>query len=112
MAKKLIHQILGLNPGHYTVNSVEIETWGSQITFDCIYRYPPDEKLFRLIFEECRSLEWYIQRDGDEIRKLKNAQLLAHDLGEGNHQRTARIATTLVEVIISYGRLKIERDWE
>lgn len=111
MSMKLIHTILGVNPGHFVVNSLTVDTWGSQISFDCTYRYPPDEKSFTLIFEECRSLEWYIQRDGDEIRKLKNAQLLAHDLGEGDHQRTARIATTLVEVIISYGRLKIERDW-
>ena len=46
MPKRLIHEILGLNPGHFTIDHLEVDTWGSEITFDCIYSYPPDERPF------------------------------------------------------------------
>ncbi|MBC7870637.1 MAG: hypothetical protein H7Y09_07335, partial [Chitinophagaceae bacterium] len=39
------------------------------------------------------------------------AQLLTHDLGEGNYQRTARFATVVAEIIISYQETEIEKEW-
>jgi len=108
---KLIHQTLGLDPGHLAVDDIAVMAWGSEIIIDCTYEYPPAKKTFRLIFSECRSIEWFVQRDGNSARATEKSQLITHDLGAGNYQSTARIATAIAEVIISYGRLKIERDW-
>jgi len=109
--RKLIHTSLGLDPGHIVIEDIAVMEWGSEVIFDCTYEYPPEKKSFRLIFGDCRSIEWFVQHNGDRARATEKSQLITHDLGEGNHQRTARIASTIAEVIISYGRLKIERDW-
>lgn len=109
--RRLIHHSLGLDPGHIVINDIAVMEWGSEIIFDCTYEYPPDKKTFRLIFSDCRSIEWFIQHDGVKSRSFEKSQLITHDLGDGNYQRTARIASTVVEIIIAYGRLKIERDW-
>ena len=107
MPRNLLHKRLGLMPGNYVIESVNVEGWGSRVEVMCLYQYPPDEKYLTLIFENCRSLEWYVQRTATEITQMENAQLLTHDLGEGDYNRTARFATTIIELIISYGKLKI-----
>lgn len=107
--RTLIYNLLGLPIGNLTVTEIHSARWGSEITFSCIYRYPPEEKTFRLIFKDCRGVEWNVVK-GD-IAEEEQAQMLTHDLGEGNHRRTARIATTLIEIIISYGELTVEKDW-
>jgi hypothetical protein len=108
---KLLHERLGIQPGNWSVEKITLEQWGSTVILDCIHRYPPDEKPFRLVFEDCRSIQWYVQRRGAEMSIFTNTQMMSHDLGMGNYERTARFATTLVELIIAYDRLKIERQW-
>ena len=109
---RLLHESLGLSPGNWSIEDVTIEAWGSQVLIDCVHRFPPDEKPFRLVFEDVRSIQWFVQKRGDELQKLTSAQLMSHDLGVGNYERTARFATPLAEIIISYERLKIERLWK
>lgn len=108
--RKLIHKVLGLDPGHIAVTAIQVNAWGSEVVFDCIYEYPPRKLAFRLIFSDCRSIEWFVQRDGNRARDTAISQLITHDLGAGRHERTARMATVMAEVIISYGNLKVERD--
>lgn len=109
--RALIPPRLGLPPGNLAVRAIQLEAWGSQIVVDCIYRFPPEEKLFRLIFHDCRSIEWIVQKTTVNMTGLEEAQLIAHDLGKENYERTARLATTLAEVLIAYDKLKIERQW-
>ena len=107
--RTLIYSLLNLQVGNLTVTDVRLSHWGSEIAVSCIYQYPPEEKTFRLIFKDCRGIEWNVIK-GD-IAEGEQAQLMTHDLGEGRHQRTARIATTLIELIISYGELVVEKHW-
>jgi hypothetical protein len=107
--RTLIYNLLDLPLGNITVSEVKLARWGSEVSFSCIHRYPPEEKKFRLIFKDCRGIEWTVVKA--DIAEGEQAQMLSHDLGEGNHQRTARIATVLAEIIISYGELVIEKDW-
>lgn len=107
--RSLVYGLLNLQVGNLTVTDVQLARWGSEIAVSFIYRYPPEEKTFRLIFKDCRGIEWNVIK-GD-ITDGEQAQLMTHDLGEGNHQRTARIATTLIELIISYGELVVEKHW-
>lgn len=106
---KLIFDHLGLPTGSLSVNGVQIEQWGSKLVLDCIYRYPPDEKLFRLIFKRCSGLQWSIAQTNPI--SSPTAQILTHDLGDPDYQRTARIVTVLFEVIVSYGELVVEKGW-
>ncbi len=107
--RTLIYSLLNLQTGNLAVTDVRLLRWGSEIVVSCIYSYPPEEKTFRLIFKDCRGIEWNVIKGN--ITEGEQAQLLTHDLGEGNHQRTARIATVLIELIISYGELVVEKDW-
>jgi hypothetical protein len=109
MAGKWLHELLGFSPGNIVVKAIKVSTWGDELAFDCIYHYPPNEQAFTVRFYEVHSIEWYIQRDSSEIRKLENAQLLTHDLGAANHQSPARFSTTLAELILSYGRIEISK---
>ncbi|MGB7340240.1 MAG: hypothetical protein WBC91_15185 [Phototrophicaceae bacterium] len=109
--QRLIHTELGLDPGHITIDDIAVMKWGSEVIVDCTYEYPPTKKQFRLIFSDCLSMEWFIQQNGSHTHHTEHPSLLTHDLGGDDYQRTARIASTAVEVIISYGKLKIERDW-
>lgn len=109
--RALIPPRLGLPPGNLAVRAILLEDWGSRVVADCIYRFPPEEKRFRLIFHDCRSIEWIVQKTTASIVGFEEAQLIMHDLGEDSYRRTARLATTLAEVIIAYDKLKIERQW-
>ena len=103
---KYIHEMLHETPGYLAVQAISLKDWGSEIVFDCTYSHPPLLKRFRLLFHDCRGIEWTVIRQpaaGED-----EAQVLTHDLGEPNHQHTARIATVLAEVILSYGSLTLE----
>ena len=106
---KLVFDHLGLTTGSLSITGFNITHWGSEITLDCLYSYPPEEKPFRLIFKHCTGAQWSVANNG--AANSETAQMLTHDLGDPNHQRTARIATVLFEVIISYGELIVEKGW-
>lgn len=106
--RTLIYDVLNLSAGNLAVTAVHLNQWGNELIFDLIYRYPPEEKTFRLIFKDCRGIEWTVAQPDN--RQDEQAQLLTHDLGEPQHRRTARIATVKFEAIISYGELTVEID--
>jgi hypothetical protein len=109
MDKNLLYQRLGVPPGNFAINQIEVENWGSIVVVHGVYRYPPQEVHFRLTFLECRNIEWFVQRSTAASAQFSEAQLLTHDLGLAEYERTARLATSAAEVIIAYGKLKIER---
>lgn len=110
-SRTLIYDLLDLPPGYLTVTAVRVERWGSRVTVGCLHTVPPLARAFTLVFHDCRGLEWYVQKTEADISPDEPAQLLTHDLGQPNHQRTARLATTLFELIISYRELEILRGW-
>lgn len=110
MPRTLIHDQLGSTPGNYTVETIEVTDWGSRVIVDCTYRHSKTD-LLQLIFDGVLSIEWYVQANAQKAGSTP-AQLMTHDLGEGNYKRTARLATTLAEVIIAYDKLKIIRQAE
>lgn len=103
---KLIYDLIHLPVGSLTLTDTHLSRWGDELTLDLVYRYPPEEKAFRLIFKRCSSVHWTIPQQ--RTAGTDAAQMLTHDLGEDHHQRTARFATVLCEIIISYGELVIE----
>lgn len=109
--RTLIYDLLDLRVGNLAVNSIRQDAWGGTVRVEFLYNYPPEEKTFTVIFKDCRAIQWYILKDAAEMAAHPNAQLMTHDLGLANYQRTARIATVLVEVIISYRELAIEKAW-
>jgi len=104
----LIHESLGYEPGNYSVQAITLSEWGSKVVINCTYRHPPAVLGLHIIFEDCRSIEWFVQKDTVDIAHFQEAPLMTHDLGLGFYERTARFATTLAEVLISYRKLKIE----
>lgn len=109
MQHALIHQALGKPPGNYTVTRITPDAWGTRVIIELLYRYPPEEKPLRLIFEDCRSQDWYMQKSSAEAQTADSAQLMTHDLGLPDYARTARFATTMLEIILSYRVLRIEQ---
>jgi len=107
----LIPKVLGLSPGNLVIKNYHTELWGSVVKVDCIYRYPPDEKPFTLVFRNVRTMDVYMQKQADRLQQIDEAQLMTHDLGEPDFERTCRLASTAVELIISYQTLEIEKDW-
>ncbi len=108
-APRRIYDLLDLRTGSLTLNAVHVNRWGSEISFDCVYRYPPEEKLFRLVFHNCRGIEWSVVKN--DIPEDEPAQVLTHDLGADHYQRPARFATVLAEILITYEKLVLEKDW-
>ncbi len=106
---KLVYSLLDVSPGDLTVTRVALARWGSEVQVDCVYRYPPEEKPFRLVFTGCRGIEWNVIKG--EIGEGEVAQVITHDLGEPHHKRPARFATVLAEVIIIYDTMTLEKDW-
>jgi hypothetical protein len=102
---------LGLPPGNLALTAIHLEHWGSHVVVEGIYRFPPDEKPFRVLLHDCRTVEWLVQKPTTALLALHEAQLLSHDLGQEQYGRPARFATPLAEVIIHYARLKLERLW-
>lgn len=109
--RTIVYDLLGIRIGNLTVAKISLDEWGSAITIDWIYTYPPEEKTFQLIFSDCRAIQWYILKSSAEMQDLHTAQVITHDLGQPNYQRTARIATVVLEIIISYGALSVKKDW-
>ena len=112
MKRKRIYDVMDLYPGNLALRDIIMEKWGSIISVHIIYRYPPQEEHISLTFHDVRGIEWNVQRNSYEIEEGSEAQLITHDLGEGQYQRTARFASTMVELIFSYRLMKIERDWD
>lgn len=103
-----IFELLGIRTGNITLKDIRVEKWGSDVVIDAIYSYPPEEKPFTLRFQQVRSIQWItVKLDHDDDM----AQVLTHDIGQEDYQRTARFATVLAEVVISYGKVVIEKSW-
>jgi len=109
--RAVIYDLLDVKIGNMAVRRIQPDAWGSMVIVECLYSYPPEEKPFTLIFKNCRAIQWYVLKSADELKHETRAQVMTHDLGQGNYQRTARIATVLMEVIISYGELVVEKAW-
>jgi hypothetical protein len=106
-----IFDLLGVKVGSLAVADVQKDRWGQTITVDFVYTYPPEKKPFKLVFTNCRAFEWYVLKAPHEMPTGETVNVITHELGQPNHQRTARIATVAVEIIISYGALTVEKDW-
>jgi hypothetical protein len=106
--RKRLYNVIDLYPGNLALTNIIMEKWGSILHVNIIYRYPPQEKPIRLSFFDVRGIEWNVQRSTHEIEEGIEAQLMTHDLGEFHYGRTARFASTMVELIFSYRMMKIE----
>ncbi len=107
--RRLLYDVVAhLAIGNLALRAIELSDWGSRISCEIVYRYPPQERLFRLGLSGCRGIEWYISKNSATLAAETEAQLLTHDLGADQYQRPARFATTLIEVIVSYERLLVE----
>ncbi len=103
-----LFELLELPMGNLAIKNILTSHWGGEVAVEMIYRHPPEEKAFTLRFTGIRSTQWIvIKTDSPD----SEAQLLTHDLGEGNYQRTARFATVVAEVIISYAQMTMEKAW-
>lgn len=103
-----IFDLIDARTGNIAISGFEMEKWGGEVVVKCLYRYPPEEKPFNLRFKQVRSVQWItVKMDAED----ETAQVLTHDIGEGNYQRTARFATVLAEVVISYDSVVVEKDW-
>ena len=107
---KRLYDVIDLYPGNLALTEIIMEKWGSILHVNIIYRYPPQEKLISLSFFDVRGIEWNVQRNTHDIENDAEAQLMTHDLGESHYERTARFASTMVELIFSYRLMKIEFD--
>lgn len=108
MKPKTVFDLIGERTGNIVITGFDVEKWGGEMVVNCLYRYPPDEKPFKIRFKHVRSIQWItVKMDATE----DTAQVLTHDIGEGQYQRTARFATILAEVVISYDSVEIEKDW-
>lgn len=103
-----VFQLLEVRTGNLAITSIDTEHWGSEVVVSCLYRYPPEERPFKLRFQKVRNMQWITVKFDQTI---DDAQVLTHDIGEGDYQRTARFATVLVEVVISYESVVVEKDW-
>jgi len=106
--RKRLYDVVDLYPGNLTLTDVIMEKWGSILHVNVTYRYPPRQKQINLSFFDVRGIEWNVQRSSHQIEEGAEAQLMTHDLGESRYQRTARFASTMVELIFSYRTMKIE----
>jgi len=106
--RKRLYDVIDLYPGNLALTDITMEKWGSILHVDITYRYPPKEVYISLTFEDVRGIEWNVQRNSYDIEQDAEAQLMTHDLGESRYGRTARFASTMVELIFSYRTLKID----
>ncbi|GAB1420926.1 hypothetical protein MASR2M15_10540 [Anaerolineales bacterium] len=102
-----ILQYLKLKPGNLALKSIDIQAWGTRVVIEGIYRHPPEFQNFQIILEDCRHLTWITQKSSANSENIPESQLLIHDLGEADYQRTAHFATTMGEVVINYRELSI-----
>lgn len=103
--KTTVYRLLGLQPGALEINHIQQSRWGGAVNVLCTYNYPPEQRPFTLRFTRVRSIQWIVINP--DAPDTAETQVLTHDLGLGNYQRTARFASTLAEVIISYEKLEI-----
>lgn len=101
--RTLLYDLVDLPPGNLSVLAMRLEAWGSVLVVRCLHN---QRQPVTLTFDGCRGLEWHVLRL--PIPPDATAQLITHDLGADQHRRTARLVTTLAEVIVSYGTLRVE----
>ena len=106
-----IFDLLDVKVGSLSITNIRKDRWGHTITLNLVYSYPPEEKPFKLIFKDCQVFELHILKARSELPRGKVMPVTTHELGQSDYQHEARIVTTVVEVVISYGEVVVEKDW-
>lgn len=98
----LLYDLVDLKPGNLVVQDIDLQDWGSVLVVRVLHN---QQQPVTLTFNGCRGIEWHVIRS--PAKSGETVQLIKHDLGRGQHQRTARLVTTVAEVIITYDELAI-----
>lgn len=109
--ERTVFQLIGLPPGGLFVTGIETHLWGQThiVSFD--YNSGTDkEKQFKLVFGNCRRLNW--QMMNDEIDEHdSNADVIGIDLhSKDDHQLTV-IHTDLFELVLEHDTLTVQKHW-
>ena len=104
-----VYKLLDLQPASLEILQVTPSRWAAEVTLACAYYFPPQRKPFTLRFGRVRNLQWLVINP--DATDTDETQVLSHDLGAEGYRRTARFATTLAEIIISYDTLTVEKEW-
>jgi hypothetical protein len=101
---------LKLEQGAWLITKVESRLWGKELTFHALYDVTQPATQFRLIFRNCRRVNWELI-DVNVDEHDTTADVMGMDLGEDQHRKPAVINAGIFEIAITYGEMVIEKDW-
>jgi hypothetical protein len=96
--------------GIFQTKAITLDSWGSSLTFDCLYDLNHTSTFFRLKLEDCREIQWrvYAHLKHPEDQTLPTATFVNLRLGSDNHRKPLHLLTDFFGLTVSYGTLKLE----
>jgi hypothetical protein len=88
--------------GNLMCTALTADGFGSRVQLQVTYQHDSTTHRALVTFEGVRNTQWIMQQT--QIAAAA-AAFLQHDLGAGEHQAAAHLATTLFEVWVSYQTL-------
>jgi len=96
MDKLKIADALKMHPfGHFTINTMQIEDWGRDLVFDCVYDpgAPGKPTPFQLQICECREIRWRVYIHARNGETLPAAHIVNFNLGTHQHRKPLNLLT-------------------
>ena len=90
------------------ITGMSFSLWGNIFTFECVYD-PIDRKPYKMTFLDCRDINWHIHSPEDA--EDDEADVIDIQLVKQNNKKTTIIYTDIFELSMTYGSIRIEKDW-
>jgi hypothetical protein len=107
--KMKIFQLLDAPPSGILIENIHFILFGKQIILDCLYGGVEIPRNFKIQFEDCSKIDWFIHGELDE----RDTCLDVLDIWLPNDQLEEPIivATTEVEITIWCKSISIQKEW-
>ncbi len=112
MDKLKLSALIGAQPdGTFTVNSIQVDSWGRTLRLDCAYALGSSEPevRFTMMLDDCRELQWrvYAHLKHPEDQTLPMATLVNVRLGAQGHHKPLHLLTDFFGLTVNYGTLTV-----
>jgi hypothetical protein len=99
------YALLGVGEAASWLTAVTVSCWGNTVVIAC---ETGTGQLYRLIYRDCRHLEWEVY--GPEDATATVANLIGIKLGQKAHVEPAVITTDIFELAILYESFELQKE--
>jgi len=99
------YHLLGLGNSSSVIRKVEVQRWGNELLFNCLYEPYNSRQPYQLIFSNTLDIRWNVH-DTDRL-EVPMVDFVGLIIGEENHKKPAIVTTEVFEISVLYESLSV-----